>query len=574
MKKIIYIGLIMLATLSFWSCDSFLDSQSYTKKDSGNVPTTVKDAEQMLTGIYSTLQKTVGNVVETHFYMSELASDERFGGGGENDKDMQGLDRLMNTKPNRFGNFWSTRYQGIYRANLAISSMDKCIECSDAQKKQYLGETYFLRALFYFELIQMFGEVPLVLGTEPTNNPKAPADEVYAQITYDLIQAIDMMYNRPPIATESGHTTKWAAEALMARVFLFYTGYYNKESLPVAGENGGSVTKSQVIGWLEDCISNSGHGLLSDFRNLWPYGNEFTSPNYKYAKDNNLQWAGDGNKETVFAVKFSVKALHDNPMGTGPGPGHSNQFALHFGLRGPNGEGGTFPFGVGWGAGPVNSILWDDWRGAEPNDIRRVASILDVNSETNGYTWGADNQMEETGYWQKKYVPIKAYNRETGALDISYSVQKDNYQGGDFQLANTQDLILIRFADVLLMHSELKQDAANMNLVRARVGLPAVAYSLDAIKRERRFELAFEGVRWFDIMRWGDAPALLAKQEGITLKNKNVDVVNKSFGGGYKARYEATGGFWPIPETQISLSEGVLVQNKGWGTPDAEFTGW
>lgn len=570
MKKIIYTGLVIFLTLSFWSCDGFLDTQNYTKKDSGNVPTTVKDAEQMLTGIYSTLQKAVITPVETHFYMAELASDERFGGGGENDKDMQGLDRLMNTKPNRFGNFWSDRYQGIYRANLAITTMDKCSECTDDQKKQYLGEAYFLRALFYFELIQMFGEVPLVTQPEPVNNPKAPADEVYAQITYDLIQAIDLMYNRPPTAAESGHATKWAAEALMARVFLFYTGFYNKESLPVAGENGGNVTKSQVITWLEDCISNSGHGLISDFRNLWPYGNEFTAPDYSYAKDNNLHWAGDGNKETVFAIKFSVKGAWEEANSIG----QSNQYALHFGLRGPNGDAGTFPFGVGWGGGPVNPTLWDDWRGAEPNDIRRVASIMNVETETTDYVWGADNQMEETGFWQKKYIPIKAYNKETGELDISYTVQKDNYQGGDYQLANTQDLILIRFADVLLMHSELKQDATSMNLVRARVGLPAVAYSLDAIKKERRFELAFEGVRWFDIMRWGDAPALLAKQEGVSFKNKNVAAINKAFGGGYKARYEATGGFWPIPETQISLSEGVLVQNKGWGIPNAEFTGW
>jgi hypothetical protein len=570
MKKIIYTGLVIFTTLSFWGCESFLDSQNYTKKDSGNVPTTVKDAEQMLTGIYSTLQKAVEFPVETHFYMAELASDERFGGGGENDKDMQGLDRLMNTKPDRFANFWSARYQGIYRANLAITGMDKCIECTDDQKKQFLGEAYFLRALFYFELAQMFGEVPLVITTEPVNLPKASADEIYAQIAYDLIQAIDLMYNRPSTAAESGHATKWAAEALMARVFLFYTGYYNKESISVAGESGGSVTKTQVISWLEDCISNSGHGLISDFRNLWPYGNEFTNSDYKYAKDNNLLWAGDGNKETVFAIKFSIKGAWGNENSIG----QSNQLALHFGLRGPNGEVNTFPYGVGWGAGTVNTILWSDWRSAEPNDIRRVASILDITTELADYSWGADNQMEETGFWQKKYMPIKAYNKQTGKLDISYSVQKDNYQGGDYQLANTQDLVLIRFADVLLMHSELKQDAANLNLVRARVGLPAVGYSLDAIKRERRFELAFEGLRWFDIMRWGDAPALLAKQEGVSFKNKNVDAVNKAFGGGYKARYEATGGFWPIPETQISLSEGVLLQNKGWGIPEAEFTGW
>jgi hypothetical protein len=75
-------------------------------------------------------------------------------------------------------------------------------------------------------------------------------------------------------------------------------------------------------------------------------------------------------------------------------------------------------------------------------------------------------------------------------------------------------------------------------------------------------------------MRWGDAAIQLAKQEGVAIKNRGVDAVMKAFGGGYKARYEATGGFWPIPQSQVQLSDGVLTQNKGWGTPDAEFTGW
>ena len=113
-----------------------------------------------------------------------------------------------------------------------------------------------------------------------------------------------------------------------------------------------------------------------------------------------------------------------------------------------------------------------------------------------------------------------------------------------------------------------------MNRVRLRAGLEPVSYSLDAIKRERRWELAFEGLRYFDLMRWGDAAEKLAAQEGVAIKNRGVDAVMRGFGGGYRARYEATGGFWPIPNTQVELSDGVLTQNAGWGTPDAEFTGW
>jgi len=564
MKK--YISLAALA-LVLTSCEKNLDSESYTKKNTGNFPTTVADANQMITGIYSTLSAAVSNPQHSHFYMAELASDDRFGGGGENDKDMQGLDHLMNTKSSRFEPFWIARYQGIYRANTALENLDKVTSWdSEAQKNQLRGEAHFLRALFYFELSQMFGEVPLVVTTEAQNLPKSPADATYAQIAFDLQQAIELMPSTPYSSVVSGHATKWAAQALMARVFLFYTGYYGKSELPVANE-GAAISKSQVIAWIDDCVNNSGHGLVSDFRNLWPYSNEITKEDYPYAQTNNLKWEEDGNRETVFAVKFGTSV----DWNTNFQLGYSNQYVLHFGLRSNNGGEDTFPFGQGWGAGPVNSRLWNEWRQAEPNDIRRTGSILNVETDVESYIYGADAQMEETGFWQKKYMPIRAYDGDN--LVSSYTVIKD---GGpaDMQISHTQDLVLIRFADVLLMQSELKEDATGMNLVRARVDLPAVPYSLAALKRERRFELAFEGLRYFDLMRWGDAADALAAQEGVAIKNKGVDTEMRGFGGGYRARYEATGGFWPIPEAQIQLSEGVLVQNEGWGAPAAEFTGW
>lgn len=549
------------------SCEKNLDSESYTKKNTGNFPTTVADANQMLTGIYSTLSRAVSNAQDSHFYMAELASDDRFGGGGENDKDMQGLDHLLNTKSSRFETFWTARYQGIYRANTALENLDKVTSWdTEDQKNQLRGEAHFLRALFYFELSQMFGEVPLVVSTVAQNLPKSPADATYAQIAFDLQQAIELMPSAPYSSVVSGHATKWAAQALMARVFLFYTGYYNKSELPVANE-GAAISKTQVIAWIDDCVNNSGHGLVSDFRNLWPYSNEYTKKNYPYAQTNNLKWEEDGNRETVFAVKFGTSV----DWGENFQLGYANQNVLHFGLRSNNGGANTFPFGQGWGAGPVNSNLWNEWRQAEPNDIRRTGSIMNVETDVESYIYGADSQMEETGFWQKKYIPIRAYDGDN--LVSSYTVIKDKGPA-DMQLSNTQDLIVIRFADVLLMQSELKENAEGMNKVRERAKLTPVAYSLPALKRERRWELAFEGLRYFDLMRWGDAADALAAQEGVAIKNKGVDTQMRAFGGGYRARFEATGGFWPIPESQIQLSEGVLVQNQGWGTPAAEYTGW
>ena len=556
----------MLLAGSLSSCDNFLDTESFDKKNTGNFPVTVADAQVMLTGIYNSLNAAVTNVQHSHFYMAELASDDRFGGGGENDRDMQGLDHLMNTQPDRFLTFWTARYQGIFRANTALETLSQVTGwATEADYNQALGEVHFLRSLYYFELSQMFGEVPLVTSSTVSNVPKAPSEETYAVIAQDLKTAIEIMPNSAYNTVVSGHATRWAAQALMARVFLFYTGYYNKSELPLT--DGGSVSKTQVVQWLEDCITNSGHGLIDDFRNLWPYSNQFTKPDYSYATTNNLQYAGEGHKETVFAVKFGTLA----DWGDTYILGYTNQLNLHFGLRSNNGQANTFPFGQGWGAGPVNSNLWNDWRAAEPSDIRRDGSIINADTDLAGYIYGADSQMEETGFWQKKYIAITAY--DNGALIPSYAILADGAQA-DYQLAHTQDMVLIRFADVLLMHAELSETATNLNRVRARVDLPAVNYSLAALKRERRWELSFEGLRYFDLMRWQDAADALASQEGIAIKNKNVDTQMKAFGGGYRARYEATGGFWAIPTSQIALSNGVLTQNMGWGENAHEYTGW
>jgi hypothetical protein len=113
-----------------------------------------------------------------------------------------------------------------------------------------------------------------------------------------------------------------------------------------------------------------------------------------------------------------------------------------------------------------------------------------------------------------------------------------------------------------------------MNLVRKRAGLDDKPYTLANLQNERRWELAFEGTRWNDIRRWGIAADILDKQSGVACYFKGVADVTKSFGGGYKARYNATKGFFPIPEAQIALSDGVLIQNEGWGTAAAEYTGW
>lgn len=110
----------------------------------------------------------------------------------------------------------------------------------------------------------------------------------------------------------------------------------------------------------------------------------------------------------------------------------------------------------------MNSRLWESW---PSKDIRREASILSVEKEMPDYGWGCDKQMNETGYWQKKYMAVNAYNEDGESVNYSRILYPEI--DSDYQLNNTQDLVIIRFADVLLMAAELKRDAAPMNRVRA-----------------------------------------------------------------------------------------------------------
>lgn len=575
MKNLSFI-LVIAASLLLMSCEDFLDTTNYTKKDTSNYPETVTDAEQMITGIYSNLSYSSANPHQSYYYVAELASDDRFGGGGENDKLMQSLDLIMNNGSSMLETFWETRYTGIFRANMAIETLDNCEGYdSEDQKNQMKGEAYFMRAFFYFEMASLYGNVPLVITTAPVNLPKASSEELYSQMASDLKTAIELMPSKPYTSVEAGHATKWTAEALMARVFLFYTGFYGKDALPLVAEDGtisGEVTKSQVVTWLEDCINNSGHTLVSDYRELWPYTNRYTVEEYEFTKGQGLEWVEDdeaSSPETLFAIKYS------NFPDWGTTIGYANEYALHFGMRGAQDYENTFPFGQGWGAGPVNPVLWNEWVQDEPNDPRREASIVNIPEELPNYTKGGwADFIQETDFWPKKVVPVTARDGETGTLASSYSVLMYGTPE-NFQLDNTMDVILIRLADVYLMHSELTETNTYMNKVRERAGLTDEAYSLANIQKERRYELAFEGVRWNDIRRWGIAPVELEKQIGQPIYTKGNDDVSKAFGGGYAARYEATnGGFFPIPDAQILLSDGVLEQNAGWGTPAAEYTGW
>ena len=546
------------------ACDDFLDTENLTMKDTSNFPVNETDAVQMVNGIYSAMNRNLADPEEDPFFIFDIASDDRLGGGSQSNIGAQGVDRLMNAYVDWMKPLWQQRYAGINRANNALETIDNVTEWSLPEKKnQLLCEIYFLRAWYYFNLAQVFNGVPLVLSTDPQNLPRASADEVYAQIASDLKASIEAGPSMKYPTFGEGRVSKWTAEGMMARVWLFYTGFYGKSELPLA--EGGSISKAQVASWLEDCIQNSGYGLVSDQRNLWPYTNPYTGKDYKYDIDNGLNWETDENKENMFAVKMSNK-----PGWSADAQLRHNRIVEFYGLRKTTAD--AFPFSVqGYSNGPVCETLWTDWA-ADPDyqgDYRRVGSICDRAVEIPNYKGDPAKEVENTNLLAKKYIGCEAYDPETGQRMLSYGYfygSENNRQTG-----LTQSLVWLRFADVLLMHSELTDGKtiyngkSGLNAVRARAGLNDLGYSLENLKKERRYELCFEALRWNDLRRWGDVAQKVKNQVGNKITNQGIPG-EYAFTNDFMQRYTDTaGGFFKIPEDQVTLSEGVLEQNPGWG---------
>ena len=298
-------GIVALAAMTLCSCEDLLDTKNYTQSNTQNFPTSMDDVEMLVTSMYANLNHQAAKPESSYLLTNLYASDDMFAGSQDAE-----LDHLMYKSDSQFDFCWDIHYKGIYAANTCLEGLD-LMEAADnvpdaglfSQRK---GEACFMRAFQYYELAELFGGVPLILSTtQETNTPRATADEVWAQIATDLQQAISLMSDKKYHEIESGHATKWAAQALMARCFLFYTGYYQKEAMPTA--DGGSITKQQVVTWLEDCIANSGHQLVGDFRNLWAYTNEYTVDDYAYTAGvtgvdgQPLRWAGNGQRGELCA---------------------------------------------------------------------------------------------------------------------------------------------------------------------------------------------------------------------------------------------------------------------------------
>ena len=605
MKKIFKLAAIALAATALASCESFLDTENYTEANTANYPASSADLTKEIAALYGVLNQFCNDPLQTYFMVNNLMSDECNGAGGTGDVECSAIAYLMTNKEDLFDKAWKNTYVGIARANSIIYSIDSFDWTGqESTRNQLLGEAYFLRGLFYMWGSQFWGDIPAYWASAaPSPCPQQSAEDViWPHILADFYSAYNLMdYNGT--TQGDGHATKGAAAGYLARAYMFYEGFYKKAGelasasledieLPSQEKAEGKLSKANVVSALEDAIGSGKYSLVEDFRLLWQYTNEVTAPDYDYVKDladAGKYWAGNGNIEEMFQIQYSNCASWNGTIGMG----FINQTSLYCGLRSgsdadsyTNGLAQAFPFGQGWGQGVMTTPTWENWPNTDP---RKKASILDAEAELEKFGYVTDCS-EETGLYNKKIIPVTFkdanWDAYTGAGPYTWWGKQRSEEGATQNNGNCMqgehygDIMLLRYADVLLMHSELTGTADKMNLVRARAGLGNTSYTWQNIKDERHYEFAGEGLRFNDLRRWSgknggescEAAKALQTKDGAKINYCGDWTTMHHASCSWAKRYADTDGFLAIPPQQIRIvaDEDVLKQNAGWESANAE----
>ena len=566
--KILSIAALGLLSVGLTSCgNDFLEVSSKTEGTTGNFYSNEAAANRALIGCYDGWQRTVSDGPTFAFhYLSELLSDECFGGTGANDaRNSAVVDRFDmnedNSQENLHNQLWIAYYQAIYRVNELLSKTEGISWSSEKVKGQLLGEARAMRGILYFDLVRVFENVPLLTAPTTENVAQAPVDDVYALIFDDLKFAAENIpadaYPKSSSSTNDGRLTCYAAKAMIARAYLFYTGVYGKEPT--------GMTKAEALQGLEDIVNSGEYDLVPLYKNLWYCASTKWEGSDQAGWKEVSTYAGEDNVENILTMKFNYTSDYNGNAG-------GNNAIQMFSVRG-----GTFkaPYGQGWGGATVPGNFYESF---PAGDQRRDASIIDLAGEgieaTDAYQKAILDQREYTGYFNKKYTARSGYHQsESGSWSLTH--YWDGLMAGDFQISQPIGYTLIRYADVLLMAAELGSSNAQdyLNKVHNRAyatenadgSISAPKSSIEVTKanimEERRLEFAFEGIRYWDLLRQGvDVAADAIVASGMKVLNGGIEG-QVSY---QRSNITSKRGFQQIPQTQITLSNHVLKQNAGW----------
>lgn len=531
MKKYIYCAALM-AALSLTSCNDWLTAETPGTTKLEEAFTSVDVAVNTTNAAYVPLMWEYGNSTTYYpeWFIGDVVSDDALK-GGQYLQDMPAARDMENFKTNTNNalllGYYRAQWQGISRANLAIQDVPatRVKEGEEATLTRLVGEAKFLRAYYYFRLCRVFGGMPLidfvVNSSDKWHQERASQDDTNKFIIKDLEDAEAVLPLKSQYSDDDlGRATKGAAQAMLLKANLYRAGFLAQA---------GNTSEAQecykaAANWGKKVIDSGEYALDSEY---------FT----------NFLLKGENDKESVFEIQY----VEDGQSDYGEGEGFSRgtftcilqrSRSKHFGQ-------------AGWGFDKPTENLYNEY---EPNDPRRDETI-----------WRpADGEMDTPA--QETYLGDSLCNRK-------YAMYTDGVNGGHYDLTHDSRGPLnnkqIRYSDVLLMYAEaccesgdLASAKAALNKVRERVGLVDFPYTAkiqgkdvtfadnqeglrDAIRHERRVELAMEGHRWFDLCRWGIAGKTMTAY--IQQETPEVQAESAPF---VEGKHE----LFPIPSQEIEIS--------------------
>jgi hypothetical protein len=518
MKTLFKYCLAASVVLSATACKKYLDLdiENPNRVDESNFWKTQADAVQGINAVYGNFYRNGSPGSRwTPFYF-DVRSDDGYSTSPWNElRSVSGLNITQYSFEVNYDTWWH-HWRGVYRANQVLDKVPD-ISMDETLKTRIIGEAKFLRAIYYYDLVTIWGNIPLVLEPSlPSDKPsQVPQEQVWAQIEQDLTDAAAAL---PTSYTgdEIGRATKGAAYGMLGRVHLQQKEYQQA---------------ADALAWLITGPGASLYGLVPN------YGD-----NFKHTTENNI--------ESVFEIQFKMRP--ENGGDDGPTSNVGTSRAPFFGPP-------VHGFGdANMHRWVVHEFLKENTAGGDRDPRLAVTALYDSTDEG-----GPDATIVYGGSFTSKNYDADTKNR------VWYHKYLDDYfRINEFEVFNSPiNFRLIRFADVLLMYAEalngLGQTGAAypfVDRVRERAGLQKLSVTmpglsqaqfLKQLEHERITELTGESLRWNDLARWGyfDDPAKLNELKARDPEFNNFVIPRNKY--------------MPIPQTEIDINPN-LVQNTGW----------
>ena len=615
MKNLKNIFTMALVTTCMSACTGFLDIEPETTLTGKNFYKPPDDIRSALYSTYSSLRDN-GLYSASIYLFGDVRSDVAFPNqtnyyANTFRHEIEKFTISANNSGNQ--NYWAHHYKGIIRANTVIEKGKELFGNDEAVQK-YIAEAEVLRALFYFNLVRAYGGVPIIMDipqeyTDSRGHLRASTEEVYIRILTDLTTAIESnnLYRSTNSGekTPTGRVNKYAAEALLGKVLLSMpnditeAAYPNVEAWKDISANPNitvfypETTTTQYEAakyYLEDVINNGGYELYPNFSELFKPTNKHSSESIWEVEYKTGQAEGLGSPfYTLFSPASYAPRNKANSNGYIPSP-ISNQ-----------GNGACAPTGYFMDMAKKWDSMYPDYQ----YEVRKFDDVIytdtrisdgNIKLDTDGISYLPVNENKD--YTQNVAYPYDPYTGTSFRTSVKGFSADDQWMCGkymgssEYKVNDSDDnWYILRFADVLLLLAEaeahisdgvLSQSVLNntINLVRERAGIVPYLASGDsnkewvldtpekvyqAIYDERTLELAFEGHRWFDLVRSGKAVEVM-NQHFTNFYNaytsNSSPNVNNYYMKSEKFEIDQYCTLFPIPSQEIR-SNPKLTQNYG-----------